>query len=261
MEWTSVNVTWALRPASALYVGGGPSGPGLDKSTVLDQDGRPLLPGSSLKGRLRHRCERIARALDVYCCAAPVAERMCPHYWGGRDDAPPPIEGSEHLGPHCPLCLIFGSPWWPSPLSFSDTKVRLSGAMEGEEDDVELTALRTGVSINRRLGTAQDKKLFVTRTGAPGLPLVYRGTATGRLPADKGLEGLLFAGLLDLDRVAGDNSRGLGWVDTGDIDRVRVTVGADATPMDREALSLSLLALQCEYMRTNGERTKGAAVR
>jgi len=48
-----------------------------DKPLVKDANRRPLIPGSTLKGKVRHECERIIRALKKWNCEAPYPDRMC----------------------------------------------------------------------------------------------------------------------------------------------------------------------------------------
>ena len=40
---------------------------------VLDPNGQPVLPGSSLKGRLRSTCEAVAHALNLRACMLSCA--------------------------------------------------------------------------------------------------------------------------------------------------------------------------------------------
>ena len=53
-----------------------------DKPLIKDAGRRPVIPGSSLKGKVRHECERIIRALitpwpDRWKCEAHDPDRMC----------------------------------------------------------------------------------------------------------------------------------------------------------------------------------------
>ena len=44
-----------------------------DLGVLLDPASRPLLPGSSLKGKLRNTCESLAHALNLSACFLNVA--------------------------------------------------------------------------------------------------------------------------------------------------------------------------------------------
>lgn len=239
-------IEWNVRFLSPPFIGAGPTTADADRATVRDSDGNPIIPGSSVKGRLRHHCERIARALKVACCEGPQADMMCPNYYfRSSEDAPTPVAGHEHF--FCPICLIFGSPWLASPLHFSDWYCAADDGLDTETWDVlDKTALRTGIGMNRYTRTVQDQRLFVTRTVAPALPAVFKGRAQGFLPADLGLEALLYAGVLDVCRIGGGNSRGLGWIDRSDGERPKVSVGEKGSeqPMDRDTLRAGLEKLQ-----------------
>lgn len=190
---TPLDLSVRLRFDTPLFIGSGPTTPDADKATLTDAKGVPLLPGSSLKGRVRSHCERLARSLGVAVCEPRAA---CP------SDSP------------CVICLLFGSERRRGTVRF------LGGRLAAPPSSdllwyplwpgLEKTALRTGVAINRRRRTAEDEKLFVLRTTAPGLPAVYRVGVRGHLPAADGAGGLLVAGLLALRDLGGGNSRGLG---------------------------------------------------
>ncbi|GGA44820.1 RAMP superfamily CRISPR-associated protein [Okeania sp. KiyG1] len=64
---------------TALCVGsGGSSGSLADKPIIRNAEGNLLIPGSQIKGRLRHECEKIARGLNWAICESPNPETMCP---------------------------------------------------------------------------------------------------------------------------------------------------------------------------------------
>src|SRR5262245_59460114 len=76
----------AITSLTPMCVGASGSAGGLaDKALQRDAWNRPIIPGSQLKGRVRHSCERIAAGLGIPICAAPVEATMCPH-------GPPTIE-------------------------------------------------------------------------------------------------------------------------------------------------------------------------
>ena len=90
-----------------FHIGGGVTGESATiKPLLKDGQGRPYLPGSTLKGVLRHEAERIVRALagQDAACRAPRAEVMCPHW--------------PRFGEFCPVCRTFGSPAFSSPFRF-----------------------------------------------------------------------------------------------------------------------------------------------
>jgi len=64
---TSLSLTALID--SALCVGaGGSTGSLADKPIIRAADGHLLIPGSQLKGRLRHECEKLTRGLGSPIC-------------------------------------------------------------------------------------------------------------------------------------------------------------------------------------------------
>lgn len=187
---------------TALSVGaGGTSGVLADKAIVRTQLGELLLPGSQLKGRLRHACEMLANTAQIPICRAPRPEEMCPH--------------APAISAPCPICQIFGSPGYAGPLTFSDLiYADLAGG-----DAIRPPSIRPGVSINRRRGTAEDQRLFYTETSPPGglihfdrVDAIY-GILPDAQPAQDAvaLTQLLLAGIAFVQNWGGGKSRGLGW--------------------------------------------------
>src|SRR5947207_1365641 len=88
-------ITLTAHAATALHL----TGPGrtlalVDRPLQLDEIGLPVLPGSSVRGRVRVHLERLLRGLGRTVCTPPRPDRMCPHYDGG----------------YCLVCKLFGSP-------------------------------------------------------------------------------------------------------------------------------------------------------
>ena len=70
----TTNISLTATIDSALCVGaGGSSGSLADKPIIRNADKKLLIPASQLKGRLRHECEKIARALQWSICESPKA--------------------------------------------------------------------------------------------------------------------------------------------------------------------------------------------
>ncbi len=186
-----------------------------DKPLVKDAAGRPFIPGSSLKGQVRHKCERIIRALVVpwpgrWRCEAPYPDRMC-------------------RGPDlCPICRIFGSPWHPAPITFNN--LTLTTIVEEPPRDweqlrsVRATDIRLGVGINRSRNVTAEELLYSTETYVPPLALIYRGRIWGTLEERREVA-LLLAGLRSVVALGGGRSRGLGWW------RLEIAVKLDGQPV------------------------------
>lgn len=180
---------------TSLSIGAGGSGGVLaDKAVVRNRRDQLILPGSHLKGRLRHACEIIARSQDLLVCDAPRAQTMCPQL---ASTIPAP----------CVICQLFGSPAYAGPLIFNDL-------VYGEP--VPVPTIRPGVSINRRRRTAEAERLFFIETSPSGGWVHFHHTQAiqGWLVDDAKAETqthLLLAGLRFLQNWGGGKSRGLGW--------------------------------------------------
>lgn len=218
---TTVKIDLTISLQTPLSVGAAGSRGGLaDKSIMRDGWNRPLIPGSQIKGRIRHACERIAHALGCPICRAPVAETMCP-------DSSNLIERlatekrhrqrakeQDKKARQCVVCAIFGSSLYPSRLIFTNAVQVLE-----ETPKVPLPLndpLRTGVGLDRRRRIALEQVLYVTETTKNGLQFkstIYGAWRETELAEVKELMGLLMAGIRFTTRWGGGGSRGLGWAD------------------------------------------------
>lgn len=207
---------------TALCVGaGGSSGSLADKPILKNAEGRLVIPASQVKGRLRHECEKLVRALQWPVCKSPVAQQMCPQRAGQngadfnlsryrlRQGAGQPHSERQT---HCLICQLFGNPSLPARLHFSDLVCT-------EPEDKIPEALRPGVSINRRRRTAEEQKLYFLETSPANLKLAFTGSL--RLQAACPLvegetvpfeKALLAAGLRHIYALGGGKSVGLGWL-------------------------------------------------
>lgn len=203
-----------LEALSALCVGSTADvqGVGIDKATTRDADGKLLIPGSTLKGRLRWECERIARALDWDVCQSPQADNMCPYYWHHR---------SEQEGRFCDVCQIFGSSarrsvlWFGNATLKDDERLRSTPVLQCGKSVNERrpfdAQIRPGVSISRARRAAFSERLFFTETSTPNARFCFQAVIEGALSSDRH-RALLLAGVRSLSLVGGGRSRGLGWV-------------------------------------------------
>lgn len=188
-----------------------------DKPTLRDARGLPIIPGSTLKGKVRHVCEQIAHRLweDEDICHAPYPDQMC------REEP-------------CRICRIFGSPRYRSSLRFGDLRLKPEGEAVPAEMDWEEIAhlkaglLRTGVGLSRRSGTAQEDLLYNVEGYRPPAAFVYEGHIRGHLESEEDLA-LLLAGLREVRALGGSKGRGMGWC------RIEptVTVGDERRGVDK----------------------------
>jgi len=175
-------------------LGPGRTLPLIDRALQVDVQGNPMIPASSVRGRIRAHLERLLRATKHPVCCPPRPERMCPHAGVVTD-----VED-----PYCLACHIFGSPWRDSAVFFQD--LHLVDAARGSET---VLAQRVGVGINRWLGSAQEQRLYFTETTSGG-GLRFSGDGEGWLTREE--MGWFLAALSMVRHLGGDKARGLGRV-------------------------------------------------
>ena len=191
--------------------------------------GAPFVPGSQIKGVLRHQCERLApalalEALDPHAGSEEHNQLLVKHFTplAQSDWVLDPHAGSEE---HNQLLVKHFT-----PLAQSDLVVdRLFGSRyEGEclfvanavpvsSDEESPTSVQARTAIDRVTGTVMEQHLFTTELTEGSINL--QGSIRARHPAgvltqyDGGFPyeyALLVAALLSLDALGGDKSVGLG---------------------------------------------------
>lgn len=206
----TTNISLTVTIDSALCVGaGGSSGSLADKPIIRNADKKLLIPASQLKGRLRHECEKIARALQWSICESPKAETMCPQRKGldGNFEreayrvSSDPIEKNRH----CLICQIFGNPVLPSQVLFDDLI-----CTEDPENLPEV--IRPGVTINRRRQTAEENKLYFLETSPANAQLQFKGDIHFLPDCPDFGKALIYASLQHINALGGSKSSGLGWL-------------------------------------------------
>jgi CRISPR/Cas system CSM-associated protein Csm3 (group 7 of RAMP superfamily) len=185
---------------SALCIGaGGSSGSLADKAIVRNASGTLIIPGSHLKGRLRHECEKLARSLGL-----PVSES--------------PNPGTMMQTPDCVISKIFGNPRHHSCLIVDDL------ICEATRDHLPGEVVRPGVTINRRRGTAEDDKLYFLETSPPNQQLRFTGQIhLFQEPESDYALPLLVAGFCHINALGGSKSTGLGWLTWQEIPKIDTT--------------------------------------
>ena len=184
------------------HVGSGYGSAAVDRlQQRLGGAGAPFVPGSQVKGVLRHQCERLALALGL--------EAVDPHAGAGEGDR----SLVEHFRPLAKSKLLidrlFGS-------RYQGECVFVTNAVPSKaEKGTPAVAART--AIDRVTGTVMERHLFTTELVEADVEL--QGAIRARHPGgvltqeDEGLPyeyALLVAGLLSLDTLGGDKSTGLG---------------------------------------------------
>ncbi len=164
----------------------------------------PFVPGSQIKGVLRHYCERLAALLG--------GEVVSPHVVGRETDERKALLDSFRPLPQSALLIdrLFGSRFQGDCLFVEDAVPAVV--------DRQAPRLHTRTSIDRVSGTARDRTLFVTEVAQAGGPELH-GRVRARHPVGALTQdgdgfpfeySLLLTGLLSLDMLGGDKSTGLG---------------------------------------------------
>jgi CRISPR/Cas system CSM-associated protein Csm3 (group 7 of RAMP superfamily) len=191
---------------SALCVGaGGSTGSLADKSIVRNAQGQLLIPGSQLKGRLRHECEKLARSLGWWIAEAPGADPLCPR----EDQVPEPFRSryalSTYPGYHCLVSQIFGDPIFPARIAVDDLICEYDREALGE-------VIRPGVSINRSRHTSEDQKLFFRETSPVNAQIPFKGEIHLLAGCPDVAIALFAAAFPHIHALGGSKSAGLGWL-------------------------------------------------
>ena len=188
---------------SALCIGaGGSSGSLADKPIVRNAAGTLIIPGSHLKGRLRHECEKLARGLGLHVSESPNPGAMMQTFNSVMSESSNPAQIR-----YCVISKIFGNPQIPSRLWVDDL------ICKAKQKDLPTEVIRPGVTINRRRGTAEDEKLYYLETSPANQKLEFIGQLHLELvpEIDYALP-LLVAGLQHIKALGGSKSAGLGWL-------------------------------------------------
>ena len=173
-----------------------------DISAAGVADGQPFVPGSQIKGVLRHQCERLAVALNL--------DTVDPH--AGTEQRG--LRLTQHFQPLAKSSLLidrlFGT-------RYQGECLFVTNALPLDSDRCSATAITTRIAIDRVTGTVMERHLFTTELADGEIDL--RGQIRARHPAavltqdDDGFPyeySLLVAGILSLDTFGGDKSVGMG---------------------------------------------------
>ncbi|PDW04094.1 RAMP superfamily CRISPR-associated protein [Candidatus Viridilinea mediisalina] len=193
-----LQISMTITSHSALSVGaGGSSGTLADKSIVRDGWGRPLIPGSQLKGKLRWAAEQLLRGMG--------------------EDIPTPFAGAAREELATAVRALFGSPQQRSPLHFADLP-GVVGPLDQiaalrDQAEQRRSQIRPSVTINRHRGTAADQLLTFQEVAPEYLRFHNERAIIGQIVSMEHAA-LLWAAARLTTRWGGASSRGLGWAST-----------------------------------------------
>ncbi len=204
----------------------------IHRMVTRDNKGYLYMPGSTLKGVLRERCEQLAALFSLNV--------IDPH-----------IEDLSEANVSVDIVnRIFGSRFYPSHLYFDDAHLKEqqqawfdpidkdSKETRKREFQFWQTEKRTQVSLSRRTRTAEPGHLFTSEYGVQGLSFEGRiyGEIAGfqisdDLPGTYSLM-LLLAGIhsLDRDQIGGNKSTGAGYFQ---LQAVKLTINREPVDIDQ----------------------------
>jgi CRISPR/Cas system CMR subunit Cmr4 (Cas7 group RAMP superfamily) len=213
-----LKIDYNLTFATPFHCGTGIREGLIDRTVVRDDGGYLYVPGSTIKGVLRERCEQLARLFDQQDIASP-------------HDARAALQG---LGTRKPSLVtrIFGSQNLPGTLSFDDAR----------QDDDELREYDSG---ERNTGKGKYKSLQVNVSTQVRLDRPTRTAIPGALyTSEYGISDILFKGTI------------LGWLDCTTITSQAADQSSVAAPT--YSLLLLLAGLQMmEWIGGNKSTGKG----
>jgi CRISPR-associated RAMP protein (TIGR02581 family) len=161
-------ITAELEFTTAFHIGSGMAGESdTDSGILMDMLGKPVLPGSSLKGKFRSDAEKISHALNMTACfldnnlANDSRNNDDPEIncvTGASNNESKQIKQQvnnqknkySYLESHylCDICKVFGSKMHGSRIFFSDGKLK---------NYKDVVYKRDGVVIDRDSERARDK--------------------------------------------------------------------------------------------------------
>ncbi len=199
---------------TAWRIGTGREGQTSDLGVLLDAVGQPILPGSSLKGKLRNTCEALASALNLKACLLNVEASgvECPgdvrwysrqrkhHQEAVRAGVQQQLAWIDKNT--CDVCKLFGSP-------VQAARVRCS---DGTLDNPVAAAVRVrdGVVLDRDSRTAVDGLKYDYETVAAGTQFLVCFDLDNPTATDEVLVGAALFEWSAGSSLGGFTSRGLG---------------------------------------------------
>lgn len=184
----------------------------LDRSVCRDANDYLYIPGSTLKGVLREKCEQLARLFELRAVSPHNDQAAMMAYFSDDTDI---------------VDRIFGSRYKPGELYFDNAMLvaedqelfdsrQTSNSRQASKRYIHLqTETRTQTSISRVLGTVREQALFQSEFGIK--TLCFEGQIYGHLEGfhidDKQWSYsllLLVAGLCANDSIGANKSTGMG---------------------------------------------------
>jgi CRISPR/Cas system CMR subunit Cmr4 (Cas7 group RAMP superfamily) len=249
-----VQITYDLKFLAPFHFGTGIRASLVDRTVVRDGDGYLYVPGSTIKGVLRERCEQLVRlyARDKQRLTSPHDEKAALADLGKQ---PPTL-----------ITRVFGSHTAPSRLYFDDASLDEQDKPRYDHSDPRIQSKYREMQVNLYTQARLDR---LTRTAVPGAlytsefgmnESVFKGSIQGWLSCtaiDTSEQAptysllLLLAGMRMLDRLGGNKSTGKGQC-TCDI--TSVTLNDRSVPSEVWLAWLRQIGRLADYDREGKEK-------
>lgn len=210
-----VMITAEIRALTGLHIGGSSTGleiGGLDNTIIRNPfDGRPYIPGSSLRGKMRSQTEKVL-GLPQNTRIGQVTIHTC------KKEADYRAKGG------CPVCHVFGVPAeigysGPTRLIVRDTKLSdaSADALDRANTELRYTEFKTEVTIDRVTSAAVPRSLERVPAGAVFAPAEFVYSIYEAADYDRFKLVVDALQLVEDDYLGGGGSRGNGKICFGDI--------------------------------------------
>lgn len=199
---------------TAWRIGSGEEGETMsDLGVVVDPKGQPVLPGSSLKGKLRSTCETLSHALGLSACmlnhdaSGVKCTSDVKYYHNVREEYQKALqkglqERLQWIEEHtCDMCKLFGSPMQASRLWISDGMLT---------EWASVVQVRDGVVIDRDSQTAVNGLKYDYEVVPPGSQFELCIDLENPTDQDMALLGVALFEWHAGSSIGGFTSRGLG---------------------------------------------------
>lgn len=215
-----VKITGRLVFETAFHIGSGREGElATDMGVLLESDGTPILPGSTLKGAFRAFAERLAGYLNLSAClldselsgvkcVSDATYRRKEKIYEEFKKLKSETHKIKFLEQHvCDVCHLFGSPLHASRIFFNDGRYLSQGRN---------LQIRDGVCIDRDTETARHGAKYDFEAVPRGAEFEIAISLENPSDEDCALAAAALAEWEHGFRLGGFTSRGLGWVQLKD---------------------------------------------
>lgn len=193
----------------------------IDHTSIKDAEGLAYIPGSTIKGKLRSVCKKIALTLGDGIYLSQGNKKICQSLEPALGQSA--ICKHDSIEDRCIICRLFGSAFAEGKLLFTDAKlneadagkIKVLSKINRFRVDAQ-NEIKTNVKLSRYRRVSDQGHLFVSENVSKSL--VFTGTIYAKeYLAPEGLapkeEELLRYGLKALTHFGGQKSRGLGRVE------------------------------------------------